>query len=99
MSDDKGELLRKFLEERGVHVPYGMGWRKVRCINTEAHSHGDRNPSASVNLSTGYYRCFACDLAGDAIDLLQTLESLTYKQASTILRGAQSPRVEEPTWI
>lgn len=96
---DKGELLRKFLEERTGHVPPGYGYRKMRCINPDGHTKGDQNPSASANFTTGYYHCFACGLSGDALDLIQTLDGLTFSQALTTLGGAQAPSVEEPTWI
>ena len=96
---NKGEILRRFLEERGVRLhPGRMGWQKVSCFGP-AHGRGDRNPSASVNLTTGHYRCFACDLSGDAYDLLQVLEGLTFKQALATLGGAQSPSVEPETWL
>ena len=67
----KGELLRSFLEARGVRLSGSFGWRKVSCFNKAAHPRGDRNPSASVNLKTGRYKCFACDLSGDVFDLIK----------------------------
>jgi hypothetical protein len=95
---DKGELLRSFLEERGVQLPSRQGWTKISCFNDAAHPRGDRNPSASVNLDKGRYRCFACGIEGDAYDLLQQLEGLTFAQARTIL-GGTAHRVVEETWL
>jgi len=94
----KGELLRSFLEARGVRLGHGLGWRKVSCINKAAHSRGDRNPSASVNLTTGRYKCFACDLSGDVYDLLMAESGLSYKQALATLGGKASQQPEE-TWF
>lgn len=43
-------------------------WQPVHCPNPSAHKHGDRNPSGSYNLATGFYRCFGCGLMGYAKD-------------------------------
>jgi len=93
----KGELLRNYLEERGVRLPFGFGYRKVSCFNKEAHPRGDRNPSASVNLTTGKYKCFSCGLAGDVFDLMKHESGLSYRQALDSLGGKPNP-IEE-TWI
>ena len=93
---DKGELLRAYLEGKGFHVPSGFGWRKMRCVNP---AHNDRNPSASINLQTGRFNCFACGLSGDVYDLAHTLDGLTWKQALTTLGGTTSQGADEPTWL
>jgi hypothetical protein len=95
---DKAALLRSYLEERGARLSSRSGWQKISCINKVAHPRGDRNPSASVNLTKGYYKCFGCDMAGDVYDLLMSEEGLTFKQAVTTLGGV-APRVEEETWL
>lgn len=97
----KSELLKAFLEERGVRIPFGLGgWRKVSCFNDPAHPRGDRNPSASVNLSTGRYHCFACGISGDVYDLLQLLEGLDFKaaRASLDVKAGQT-KPKEDTWL
>ena len=94
----KAELLRSYLEEKGVRLHARSGYQKISCINKVAHPRGDRNPSASVNLTKGYYRCFACDMHGDVYDLLMAEESLTFKQAQATLGGVASPR-ETETWL
>lgn len=96
---DKGEVLRAYLEGKGFRIPSGFGWRKMRCINADGHPRGDRHPSASINLQTGYYNCFACGLSGDVYDLAYALDGLTYRQASATLGSARTPNVEEPTWL
>lgn len=93
----KGELLRSYLEARGLQLRGGMGWRKVSCYNKAAHPRGDRNPSASVNLSKGRYQCFACGISGDVYDLLMAESGLTYKQALATLGDVASR--DEPTWL
>jgi hypothetical protein len=97
---DKGAALVKFLEDRGARFSATRaGYQKISCINEAGHPRGDRNPSASINLTTGYYRCFACDLSGDAIDLIQALDGLTYSAALTTLGGAKTTSSEEPVWL
>jgi hypothetical protein len=41
----------------------------VRCFaNPDAHAHGDRDPSCSVNVATGVWHCWGCEAAGGAYD-------------------------------
>jgi len=94
----KSEALQTFLEEAGIHLHQRQGWQKVSCFNKDGHPHGDRNPSASVNLGTGRYNCFACGLGGDVYDLMQELYGWSYMQAKDKL-GTDMPEIEEPTWI
>lgn len=93
----KGELLRQFLNDRGVQVnPARLGWQKVSCFGA-GHARGDRNPSASVNLGTGYYHCFACGLAGDVYALLQEVEGIPFKEAKKRIGTVRQNT--EPTWL
>jgi hypothetical protein len=94
---DKAELLRTYLGDRGVQLS-GTGRRQVSCFNKDAHPRGDRNPSASVDLSKGRYKCFACGLEGDVYDLYMQETGATFAQARATL-GTMNPRAEEPTWI
>ena len=58
-------------------VDLSVGWRSVRCP-----FHGDDNPSASVNVDIGQFYCFVCDVHGDIIDVVKTVEALpTIKEA------------------
>lgn len=91
--------MRSFLEERGVRVPSRAGWVKVRCFRTDAHPRGDRNPSASVNLTTGRYHCFACDASGDVYDLYMQETGVDFKTAQTTLGGVAPTRSEETVWL
>lgn len=96
----KSELLKAFLEERGVRIPFGLGgWRKVSCFNDPAHPRGDRNPSASVNLTTGRYHCFACGISGDVYDLLGELEGIGFSAAKKQLGHKQGHVPKEDTWL
>jgi hypothetical protein len=41
----------------------------VRCFaNPDAHAHGDRDPSCSVNVETGVWHCWGCEAAGGPYD-------------------------------
>lgn len=96
----KGDLLRQFLEARGRHPhPGRMGWQKISCYNEASHPRGDRNPSASVNLVTGHYRCFACGIEGDVYDLVQAEEGVDFPTAKAIVGAEPGTKIKEDTWI
>lgn len=66
---DKPDIAA-ILEHYGAnYVPLGNRWRKVRCP-----FHEDRQASASVNTDEGKFKCFACDVNGDAFDLVMWKE-------------------------
>lgn len=56
-------------------VPSGAGWRKMKCI------HGERNPSATVNIEEGAFKCFSCGLAGDTIAIIRKMDECSYMDA------------------
>lgn len=94
----RGSLLERWLDNKDVRFSHARhGWQKVSCYGV-GHYHGDRNPSASINLSTGYYKCFGCGLEGDAVDLLMQEEGLDFKEALSKL-GVEGKKIEEPEWI
>lgn len=95
---DKAELLRTYLSDRGLQLPSGSGRRQVSCFNKDAHPRGDRNPSASVDLSKGRYKCFACGLEGDVYDLYMQETGLSFAQACATL-GASAPGGNEEVWL
>lgn len=43
--------------------------------------HCDDNPSMSVNLNTGLFKCFACDVGGDSFSFYQRLKGCDFKTA------------------
>lgn len=60
---------RGFYRELGQDLPAGGPNIRLRCFaNPGAHRHEDRNPSCSVNVETGAWKCFACDAAGGPYD-------------------------------
>jgi DNA primase len=70
--------------------------RTVRCPNGSAHKNGeDRHPSMCLYPDTGRFKCFACDVHGDAIDLVRLVKpDFSFKQAvawlQDLAKGRQS---------
>jgi len=66
--------IRGYYTALGIELP---GWSheqaSVRCFaDPDAHSHGDRNPSCSVSLTTGAWKCHGCGAHGGAYDAALT---------------------------
>jgi hypothetical protein len=96
---NKADALADFLEDKGVRLHRGrMGWQKVSCPGA-GHARGDRDPSMTVNLTTGYCRCWSCDYtdgrAVDVIHLIQRDNNLDYKTALSTLGIEDTPSAEE----
>lgn len=51
-------------------------WQKAHCP-----FHRDKKASASVNWGKSRFRCHACDISGDAIDLVIVMEMLDFRKA------------------
>lgn len=51
-------------------------WEKAHCP-----FHKDSKASASVNWGKSRFRCHACDISGDAIDLVMEQENLQFREA------------------
>lgn len=56
----------------------GAGYAQVRCP-----IHGEKNPSLSIHLERGNWRCFACgETGGDALELYRRVRGLNFVQAA-----------------
>ncbi|MFL9930877.1 CHC2 zinc finger domain-containing protein [Paraburkholderia sp. RL18-103-BIB-C] len=56
----------------------GSGYAQVRCP-----IHGERNPSLSIHLERGNWRCFACgEAGGDQLELYRRARGLSFTQAA-----------------
>ena len=96
---DKEQLIMFVMDKYDVKInPSRRGWQKVRCFNEYAHKGGDKNPSGSVHLGYGYYRCFACDLNGDGYHILRELEGWGVKQVNEAF-GGEIVSNDERTWL
>lgn len=89
----KVEYTDAEIRSRAAGEQHG-GWVPVRCLNGRAHQHGDRNPSASYNLETGFYQCFACALRGYASD--RDRPDWRRRQARTYPNGSIVHRMPTP---
>lgn len=98
---DKEMLMLFVLDKYDVRYSASRsGWQKVRCFNEYGHGvRGDRNPSGSVNLAYGYYRCFACGLSGDGYEILRELEQWGVKQVNEAFGGEVISSDERGTWL
>jgi len=53
------------------------GWIQVRCV-----FHDDHNPSLSVNLIHGGYKCFSCGAKGDLLSFHMRKHNLPFIEAA-----------------
>ncbi len=78
------ELLPEPLDfyTRHLHALIGNGkWAMALCP-----FHEDHNPSLSVNVETGSYRCFACKTnGGGVVDFYMQLHGVDFKTAAKAL--------------
>ena len=85
---EKPELMEQILDTYDIRFnPTRSGWQSVRCPNEAAHAHGDRNPSARLNMTIGIIRCMGCDLNGDAYNVLMAIKGCDFKAAKDELGG------------
>lgn len=70
------------LRSRGVNLIGEGDERKALCP-----FHDDHNPSFSVNVNTGLWRCYSCGIGGSVIDLLARFEN---KSPSDFLKSFRS---------
>ena len=65
-----GADIRGYYQRLGIHLPAQARLdASVRCFaNPDPHRREDRNPSCSVNLVSGAWKCHACGARGGAYD-------------------------------
>ena len=65
-----GADVRGFYRALGIELPaWALQEASVACFaDPDAHAHGDRDPSCSVNVETGAWRCWGCGAKGGAFD-------------------------------
>ena len=94
---DKPEMLMQVLDQYDVDFKqHQCWWQSVRGKKGGAHTRGDENPSARVNLTIGMIACMACDLSGDAYTLLMVVEGIDFKEAADRIG---SPNKTEEDWL
>lgn len=62
--------------EPSAELPRRGGWQAMRCP-----FHEDRVKSASLNQERGRFKCHACGVDGDAIDLVMAVEGKSFREA------------------
>jgi len=62
----------------GVDFSIDKNGKIARCPNPY---HKDTKPSFAINVTENYGNCFACDLGGDAISIIQTVKNLPFVEA------------------
>ena len=77
------DLILSRLDKRNYFKEYlpnlkenGRSQAMAKCL-----WHDDRNPSLSVNLESGLYRCFACGASGDLINFHMTQNGMDFETA------------------
>jgi DNA primase len=98
MADRRGPIrkypIAAILRSFGADVgDYRSGKQKIRCP-----FHDDSRPSAQVDFTNQRFRCWACGVSGDALDLLVTQEGLNLSAAidrAEGLVGGADPAVRE----
>lgn len=78
--DDLRSIPIKELAER-LGIELGRGRANARCFNSEAHKHGDKNGSLGFNERANRFKCFACEVNGDTIALVQAVTGKDFREA------------------
>lgn len=85
---EKPELMERILDTYNIRYnATRSGWQSVQCPNENGHAHGDRHPSARLNMTLGLIRCMGCDLNGDAYNVLMLIKGCDFKAAKDELGG------------
>lgn len=63
--------------------------QRAKCLNSGAHSHGDRTPSMHLSAEMGRFKCWVCpEVKGDHFDLIMQSLSCSFPQAVEWLQKA-----------
>ncbi|MEN0016534.1 MAG: CHC2 zinc finger domain-containing protein, partial [Bacteroidota bacterium] len=57
--------------------------------------HHEKTPSFAVNPDKGFYKCFGCDAAGDAIHFIKSIEGLNFVEAVKYLAKKYGIPIQE----
>ncbi len=92
-----GADTRGFYRALGIELP---GWASTnapaRCFaDPDAHQREDRNPSTSINLTSGAWHCHGCGARGGAYDAALTLGHTPRSAIELMIRhGLTQPRTQ-----
>lgn len=57
--------------------------------------HHEKTPSFAVNLAKGFYKCFGCEAAGDAITFIREMEGISFVEAVKYLAKKYGIPIQE----
>lgn len=98
MSQDKGEILDRLSFEEFYRGELGeLKPGTNDNVLALCPFHEDRNPSLSVNLKTGLFKCFACDAQGDVFAFHMRRRGVDFKEALAHLGRMAGVDVERPS--
>ena len=66
---------------------YDVSYAHSGQVSIKCPVHDDRQASATANMGRGLWHCLACGQGGNAIQLIQTLENLEFKDALEFAKG------------
>ena len=89
-ANDIVDVLSAFLQLK----PAGGSRFKTLCP-----FHVEKTPSFTVNRDRQTYKCFGCELGGDALDLVMLEEGLDFRAALVRMGVEQGQMKEEPRWL
>lgn len=99
MITENDKLTLKGLDIKAVAERLGLEVRQrgnSRCFNTSGHPNGDRNPSLSYDTRTGRFKCFACGVGGDTVDLVKAVRHIdNYGEACRELANLMGVQLEK----
>lgn len=77
--------IRELAEALGIEL---RGYRSNgRCFNFSFHSNGDSKPSLGFDDDYNRFKCFACGISGDTLDLVQQVKGCDFKEAISFLEA------------
>lgn len=79
LEDLRSIPIKELAERLGIEL--GRGRANARCFNSEAHKHGDKNGSLGFNERANRFKCFACEVNGDTIALVQAVTGKDFREA------------------
>jgi DNA primase len=73
--------------------------RGARCFNKAAHKSNDAHPSLVFQPNVNRFKCYACGVRGDAIDLVRAVRQLGFREALRWLAQHFPGAVDSPVAV
>lgn len=89
-------VVEDFLNELGLHNVRRDGVEWFFSCPFPGHSHGDSNPSSSMQEGTTLVHCFSCGFSGNAITFLSELEGISPLKSRRFIRERFGDGFREP---